>query len=218
MNDNSDQRSLLSERLRPQKLSDLTLPLAVSERLQRMIDRNRPMNMIFHGPPGSGKTSAAQIFLREWEQLELDTLKINGSLQTGIDVVRDRIEGFARSPFSNSEELRLCYIDEADYLSASAQASLRVVIERYEHNCRFIFALNELDKIAVPLRSRLYAINFAISTANRPSAQLRLQKRLSECLVEFGVKFDPKRLEEIVSLYFPDFRRIANALEFEFEA
>jgi replication factor C small subunit len=103
----------------------------VSERLQRMIDGKRPMNMIFHGPPGSGKTSAAQIFLREWEQLELDTLKINGSLQTGIDVVRDRIEGFARSPFSNSEELRLCYIDEADYLSASAQASLRVVIEKY---------------------------------------------------------------------------------------
>lgn len=170
MSDNSDQRSLLSERLRPQKLSDLTLPLAVSGRLQRMIDRRRPMNMIFHGPPGTGKTSAIQIFLREWEQF--DTLQINGSLQTGIDVVRDRIEGFARSPFSNSEELRLCFIDEADYLSASAQASLRVLIEKCEYNCCFIFALNELDKIAVPLRSRLHGINFAISTANRPSAQL----------------------------------------------
>jgi replication factor C small subunit len=175
----------------------------------------RPMNMIFHGPSGAGKTSAAQIFLRKWEKY--DILQINGSQQTGVDFVRDRIEGFARSPFSTSD-LRLCFIDEADHLSTNAQASLRVLIEQCEYSCRFIFAVNELWKIAAPLRSRLHGINFSVLTANRPVVQLRLQNRLSERLAALGVKFDPKRLNEIVSLYFPDFRRIANTLEFEFEA
>lgn len=215
MSENVNRRSLLSERLRPQNFSDLTLPTAESERLQRMVDTMRPMNMIFHGPPGTGKTSAAQIFLRKWEQY--DVLQINGSLQTGVDFVRVQIEGFARSPFSTSD-LRLCFIDEADHLSASAQACLRVVIEQCQYNCRFIFAVNALEKIGAPLQSRLQKVNFAIPTANRPAVQLRLQNRLSERLVEEGVKLPSNRLEEIVSLYFPDFRRIANALEFESEA
>lgn len=215
MSEDDNQRSLLSERLRPQCFCDLTLPPATTERLQRMVDRMRPMNMIFHGPPGSGKTSAAQIFMRAWEKF--DFLQINGSLHTGVDFIRQRVEAFAKSPFLTTD-LRLCFIDEADHLSASAQASLRVLIEQCEHNCRFIFAVNELDKIGDPLQSRLQGISFRIPTASRLAVRLRLRDRLSERLVELGIEFDPIRLDQIVSLYFPDFRKIANGLELEFEA
>jgi DNA polymerase III delta prime subunit len=215
MSEDGTERSLLSERLRPQCFCDLTLPPATSERLQLMVDRMRPMNMIFYGPPGTGKTSAAQIFLRKWEKF--DVLQLNGSLQTGVDFIRERVEGFARSPFSTTD-LRLCFIDEADYLSASAQASLRVLIEQSEKNCRFLFAVNELDKIGAPLRSRLHGVNFSIPIAGRAAVQLGLRDRLAKRLAELGVNFDPIRLDKIVSLYFPDFRRIANGLEFEFEA
>jgi len=180
-----------------------------------MVDKMRPMNMIFHGPPGTGKTSAAQIFLRAWERF--DRMEINGSLQTGVDFMREQVEGFARTPFGTAD-IRLCFIDEADHLSASAQASLRVLIEKSEHGCRFIFAVNELGKLSAPLKSRLQAVNFRIPAANRLAVQSQLKERLSERLIELGIKFDPVRLDDIVSLYFPDFRRIANALEFEFGA
>ena len=39
----------LSEILRPQTLSDLTLPRPVIDRLQKMIETNSPINMLFYG-------------------------------------------------------------------------------------------------------------------------------------------------------------------------
>jgi replication factor C small subunit len=208
-----EQLGLLSERLRPRTLSDLTLSGTVVGKLQRMLEKKTPMNMIFHGPAGIGKTSAGQIFLSGWETH--DKLTINGANETGINHVRDVVTGFASSPF-RTEDLRLCFIDEADYLSPNAQASLRVLIERSSTQCRFIFALNELGKLSPALRSRLFAVDFSVRQANAAESKLRFQSWYANRLAELGVSFDRKRLDDIVTLYCPDFRRIANALEFEF--
>ena len=56
-------KPLLAEILRPKALSDLTLPTPTIERLQRVIESGSMVNMLFHGPLGSGKTSAAEIFM-----------------------------------------------------------------------------------------------------------------------------------------------------------
>ena len=54
-------RPLVSELLRPQQLGDLTLPRRDIDRLQRMIDTDDVMSMLFYGEPGLGKTSAARL-------------------------------------------------------------------------------------------------------------------------------------------------------------
>jgi replication-associated recombination protein RarA len=202
----------LSELLRPRTLEDLTLPTREIERLQKMMDTNNPMSMLLYGPPGSGKTSTARLFLASTDLM--DTLRMDGSSQTGVDQVRDVIDRFA-SRMSWSGGLKLCVIDESDFLSKNAQASLRGVIERYASHCRFIMTANDLSKIMPAIRSRMLCLSFAISHMDRSEIQKRFENRLAERLTELKVAFDRKRLDKIVANYFPDFRQIACRIEYE---
>jgi DNA polymerase III delta prime subunit len=216
----SSKNQLLSELLRPQQLSDLTLPQRDIDRLQKMIDSRSIMNMIFHGKPGLGKTSAARAITNSMKDCApdsgVDVIEIEGSLRNGIDVVRD-IERYASS-FSlwNNSFPKLCIIDEADYLTGPAQAGLRHMIENWSQNCRFLFTVNNIKKISDPLRSRMKQVCFDISPVDQAGVIGRLITRYETKLPELGIQFDPKRLRELIGIYFPDLRSIANQVEFEF--
>lgn len=56
---------LFSETLRPQTLADLVLPDHLIASLEGCVRSGWIPNMLFHGDPGMGKTSAARILLRE---------------------------------------------------------------------------------------------------------------------------------------------------------
>ena len=203
---------LVSELLRPQQLVDLTLPRRVIDRLQRMVESGTIMNMIFYGKPGLGKTSAARVITKT---IGADVYEINGSSMTGVDTVRNTVEGYASS-VSLYKRPKICFIDEADYLSKNAQAALRQVIERTSRNCRYLFAVNDISKLMPAIQSRLMAICFDIAPADRAEVQANLTDRYERKLSEWGISFDKERLNEIVGIFYPDLRSIANHIEFEF--
>ena len=207
----SKTRQLVSELLRPQQLGDLTLPQRYTDRLQRMIDTGSIMNMLFYGKPGLGKTSAARVFMNACGS----GMEVNGSIQTGVEFVRDRIERFAYSVSFNGG-MKLCFIDEADYLSKNSQAALRAIVEKSSSNCRFLFAVNDELKIIPAIKSRLMGICFDVAPADRAKVKLRLIERYESKLSELGIEYDSTRLTEIVGIYYPDLRSIANHIEFEF--
>jgi replication-associated recombination protein RarA len=203
---------LISDYLRPKSFQEMMLPNQLKIRLQKMIDEQNVMNMIFHGKPGSGKTSAAQIIC---DDENFEVIKINGSLLTGIDIVRNKIPNFANS-MSILNQKKIVFIDEADYVSKNAQASMRGLIEDTSRNCRYIFTANEVSKIHAALCSRLIPICFDLTSAQTQSALEEYVRVTIEKLKQRSESIDAQRVETIIRHYYPDHRNIANHLEFEF--
>jgi DNA polymerase III delta prime subunit len=211
----TDNSKLLSELLRPQQLSDLTLPQSDVERLKQMVHSGTIMNMIFYGRPGLGKTSAARAIIAELvTKADADVYELNGSSGNGAAEVR-KIQDYARGGSLNNG-VKICFIDEADFLSLQAQASLRYIIEKSSKRCRFLFTANDANRFSEAICSRMRKICFDISPSDRAEVMERLIGRYQEMLPTLGIKYDEKRLREIVGIYFPDLRAIANEFEYEF--
>ena len=75
---------------------------------------------------------------------------------------------------------------------------------------------NDHLKLDAALRSRCMPIPFDILHKDYPEVIARLCARYEQRLKELGFAVDPARLAEIVNLYFPDLRDIANRIEFKF--
>jgi replication-associated recombination protein RarA len=208
----SCQKQPLTELLRPQQLSELTLPRKDIDCLQRMVESGWIMNMIFYGKPGLGKTSAARTLIRLVDQ---EHVEINpSSLLQNVEGLRRGIEGFVTT--MTTTKYKICFIDEADYLPNKLQDGLRELIDRTPAHCRFLFTVNDLAKIDDALRSRMIQICFDIGPAERPTVIEQLKALYEAKLHELGIEFDSRRLRDLVGIYYPDLRAIANKIEYEF--
>jgi replication factor C small subunit len=110
-------REIWIEKFRPERLADIHGQEEIVDRLQSYVDRDDLPHLLFSGPAGIGKTTAATAIARElygddWQE---NFLELNASDERGIDVVRDRIKNFARSSFGG-HDYRIIFLDEADSL------------------------------------------------------------------------------------------------------
>jgi DNA polymerase III delta prime subunit len=110
-------REIWIEKYRPETLEEIHGQDHIVERLQSYIEQEDLPHLLFSGPAGVGKTTAATAIARtvygdDWRG---NFLELNASDQRGIDVVRDRIKSFARSSFGGFE-YRVVFLDEADSL------------------------------------------------------------------------------------------------------
>ena len=128
-----EDHGLLVERYRPQTLKTFIGSETLKTQLQKFIDQNDIVNMLFYGPAGSGKTTLAKLIVKN---LDCDYLLINASDERGIETIRDKVSGFASS--ASFKPLKVVILDEADFLTIQAQASLRNVIETFSRTTRFI--------------------------------------------------------------------------------
>ena len=142
-----------------------------------------------------------------------DYIIINGSEESGIDVLRTKIKGFA-SIVSLSGKQKIVILDEADYLNPnSTQPALRGFIEEYHNNCRFIFTCNYKNRIIKPLHSRCTVIDFKINKDEKQKIASQFFNRINGILVNENIQFDKAVVAKIVEKYFPDFRRTLNELQ-----
>lgn len=204
-----------SDRLRPETADDLLLPDKQIARLKRMIETSDPMNLIFYGTPGRGKTSAARILIAGLKD-RFDIREWNGSLSSGDKAFARELNEFARpTTLLGVNSDKLAFIDEADALTKPVQESLRYIIEN-ARRCRFIMTANDIKRITPAIRSRLFPVDFDLTEAGTKEVIQRIQRRIPERLDSMGIEFDSAKAQEIISTYYPDMRSIANRLDFEF--
>ena len=198
------------EKYRPRKLEDCILPADQKTIFQEMVAKGEIQNMLLCGGAGMGKTTVARALC---EELETDYIIINGSEESGIDVLRTKIKQFA-STVSFSGKPKVVILDEADYLNPnSTQPALRAFIEEFSANCRFILTCNFKNRIIPPLHSRTAVIEFKLPKAEKPKIASAFFKRVTEIMSIEKIEADGKVIAKVIEKHFPDYRRVLNELQ-----
>ena len=157
----SKQHTLWVEKYRSQDLSTYVGNEQIKGTIQKYLDQNDIQNFIFYGPAGTGKTTLAKLIVNN---LDCDFLYINASDERGIDTIRDKVQGF--SSVVSFKPLKVVILDEADFLTIQAQASLRNIIETFARTTRFILTCNYVERIIDPLQSRCQVLKIVPPSKN----------------------------------------------------
>ena len=197
------------EKYRPKKITDCILPESIKKTFIEFVGQKEIPNLLLAGGSGVGKTTVARALC---EELHSDYIIINGSEESGIDVLRTKIKQFA-STVSLQGGTKVVILDEADYLNPqSTQPALRGFIEEFHKNCRFIFTCNFKNRIIEPLHSRCSVIEFKIN-GNKNQLAHEFMGRTESILKEEQIGFDDKVIAELIMKHFPDWRRVLNELQ-----
>lgn len=193
---------LLVERYRPIDLDRYVGNESVKKTFRKYIRDNDVQNLILHGPAGTGKTTLAKLLVKN---IDCDYLYINASDERGVDTVRDKIIGFAST--ASFKPLKVIILDEADYLTHTAQATLRNVIEKFSRTTRFILTCNYLEMLSGPMQSRCHPVKIV------PPSKSEVAKHLNWVMNEEGIKHTPNDIKQIVNPYYPDVRKCLEAIQ-----
>ena len=162
-------------------------------------------HLLMSGDPGTGKTTLAKLLINELGVEEYDVLTINASRENGIDMLRDKINGFVQTmPFG---KFKVVLLDEADYLTQPSQAALRNDMESYHETVRYILTCNYAHKIIPALKSRCHEFHIAKPDMTEFTA------RGATVLVTENVDFELDVLDTYVRATYPDLRKCLNQLQ-----
>ncbi|KAH9937328.1 P-loop containing nucleoside triphosphate hydrolase protein [Fomitopsis serialis] len=126
-------------------------------------------------------------------------ISLNASDERGIDVVRNKIKGFAQK--------KIVILDEADSMTPGAQQALRRTMEIYANTTRFALACNMSNKIIEPIQSRCAILRYA------KLKDTEILKRLLEICDMEKVKYNDDGLTALIFTSEGDMRQAINNLQ-----
>ncbi|KHN95773.1 replication factor C subunit 4 [Metarhizium album ARSEF 1941] len=204
------------EKYRPVFLDDVVGNTETIERLKIIAKEGNMPHVIISGMPGIGKTTSVLCLARQLlgESYKEAVLELNASDERGrqgIDVVRNRIKGFAQKKVTLPPgRHKLVILDEADSMTSGAQQALRRTMEIYSNTTRFAFACNQSNKIIEPLQSRCAILRYA------KLSDAQVVKRLLQIIEAEKVEYSDDGLAALVFSAEGDMRQAINNLQSTF--
>lgn len=159
---------------RPVNVADTILPERIKAPFRQMADSREIGNLLLEGPPGCGKTTLAKALC---EEIGADYIVINGSDESGIDVLRTKIRTFASvGSLSSDARHKVVIVDEADYLNCLSE------------NETVLLSSGELIKLSDMNDGEIYSVNSmsADGTIEQDSAEV-VNRTVSEM---YEIKFE----------------------------
>ena len=194
--------NLWVEKYRPQTLEGYVGNEVIKNKVSDYLSQGSIQNLLLHGVAGTGKTTLAKLIANN---LNCDLLYINASDERGIDTIREKIIPFAST--MGFSDIKIIILDEADYITPQAQATLRNTMESFSGNTRFILTCNYLERIISPLQSRCQTLEI------KPPSKQDVAWRCVDICKDEKVDIDNIALKTIVNAYYPDIRKIINTIQ-----
>ena len=190
---------LWTEKYRPELLENYLGNESFLSSLEEWIGNNEFPNLLLYGGPGTGKTTAAKLIVKN---IKCDYIYINCSDENGIDIIRDKVKSFASS--ASFQPIKVVIMDESDFLTINAQAALRNIIETFSITTRFIFTCNYVERIIEPIQSRLASYEL------HPPTLKEVGMHMVSILNAENITYEKTDLVTVIKKFYPDIRKILN--------
>ena len=199
----------LAERLRPQQLDEVVGQeklVGKQGALRLLIEKDKIPSLIFWGPPGSGKTTLAQVIAHHTKS----KFRSLSAVLSGVKDLREMVE-LAKNDFKYNGQHTILFIDEIHRFNKAQQDALLPHVEAGTVTLIGATTENPSFEVIGPLLSR--ARVFVLE----PLEAKDLKTLLDRGLVTLKRKADPKAEAALLEMANGDARRLLNTLEVAIE-
>ena len=200
----------LAERMRPKTLADYFGQqhlVGPKGSLTQMIKNGVFPSLILWGPPGTGKTTLAQLLALEKERLFFQLSAINA----GVKEIREIIQKAENSGGLFSGKNPILFIDEIHRFSKSQQDSLLNAVEKGIITLIGATTENPSFEVINALLSRCQV--YTLNPLDKSDLEKILKQALKEDYILKGYKLKLKETEALIELSGGDARKLLSILE-----
>lgn len=210
-----DKTTPWNRKYRPATLDDLVVTPDTKAWVESIISTKVIPNItLYSSQHGVGKTTIAKLIANSCCGPD-EVLFVNGSLDRGIDTIRNEMTDFITSATITNGH-KCIIIDEADSMSILSLAAMRAFMEEWDKDVSFILTCNDLSKFTdvktEPILSRCPVRNLSINKT-KDKLGTPMLNRLTHILRMENIEYNIEDVKKLVMAFYPDLRIMINHIQ-----